>query len=363
MKDRLIVAQQYLRSWKGWAIVLGLAFLMAIPALGLGGGYLQTLGFLTFLYVTLSTAWNIMGGYTGQTSFGHATFYGLGAYVTAILALRGVPPLLAMPIAGAVAAFYGLLWGYPCLRLRGQYFAIATIGVGEATRLLMLNLDDLIKNIDFFKAFMPKGVLTGGATGLMLPTPTDIRAYATGFYYGAMLLMFLALLISWWVRNSKFGLGLFAINMDIDAAETVGVSTTLYKNLALMLSAFMVGVAGSVYAQYVFYIDPQTVFGFPMSIAMVLMPTIGGIGTLVGPILGAVVYVVVQDRILTANLDLGVIKLSLSTMHLLVYGGLLVLIVLFEPRGLVGLFQRLGRWWDRRRAPAVAVHTTTGEGR
>ena len=342
-----MMAKETLRSWKLWIGVPVLVFLVLIPFLGIQGGYLQTLGFLTFLYITLSTAWNILGGYAGQTSFGHATFYGLGAYTTCILALRGVPILLTIPIAGMVASFYGLLWGYPCLRLRGQYFAIATIGVGEATRLLMLNLDDLIKNNHLLKGFLQKGVLTGGATGLMLPTPEDISAYATSFYYGVMVLMFAALWVSWWVKKGKFGLGLFAINMDSDAAETVGVNTTRYKILALMLSAFMVGISGSIYAQYVFYIDPQTVFGFPMSIAMVLMPIIGGIGTLTGPILGAVVYIVVQDRILTANLNLGLIKLSLSTLHLLVYGGLLVLIILFEPKGLLGVHRRLNNWLKR----------------
>ena len=340
--------REALGSGKTWAGLGGLIFLLWIPFSGIGGGYLQTLGFLTFLYVTLSTGWNILGGYTGQISFGHATFYGLGAYATSILALRGIPPLVTMPIAGIVASLYGLLWGYPCLRLRGQYFAIATIGVGEATRILMLNLDDLIKNNDWLKGFLREGVLTGGATGLMLPTPPDIHAYAFGFYYGAMVLMFAALLVSWWVKNSKFGLGLLAINMDIDAAETLGVKTSYYKNLALMLSAFMVGICGSIYAQYVFYIDPQTVFGFPMSIAMVLMPTIGGIGTLAGPVLGAVVYIVVQDRILTANLEIGTLKLSLSSLHLLIYGSVLVLIVLFEPKGIMGLQKRVAKWWEGR---------------
>lgn len=343
-------AKEMLRSWKPWVSLMLIIFLLMVPFSGIGGGYLQTLGFLTFLYVTLSTAWNILGGYTGQISFGHASFYGLGAYTTSILALRGINPLMTMPLAGLIAALYGLLWGYPCLRLRGQYFAIATIGVGEATRLIMLNLDDLIKDSDLLKGFLKEGVLTGGATGLMLPTPPDIHSYAVGFYYGAMGLMFAGLLVSWWVKKSKFGLGLFAINMDIDAAETLGVNTVYYKNLALLLSAFMVGIGGSIYAQYMFYIDPQTVFGFPMSIAMVLMPSIGGIGTLAGPILGAVVYIVVQDRILTANLEVGTFKLSLSTLHLLIYGGLLVLIVLFEPKGILGLQKRLGRWWGKWRS-------------
>ena len=104
-------AKELLRSWKTWTSLALIIFLLLVPFLGLGGGYLQTLGFLTFLYVILSTAWNILGGYTGQTSFGHATFYGLGAYTTSILALRGVPPLMTMPLAGVIAALYGLLWG------------------------------------------------------------------------------------------------------------------------------------------------------------------------------------------------------------------------------------------------------------
>jgi branched-chain amino acid transport system permease protein len=344
--------EKVFRSEKTWIAAGGLIFLLWVPFSGIEGGYLQTLGFLTYLYVALSTAWNIMGGYTGQTSFGHATFYGLGAYTTSILALRGIHPLLTIPLAGITASLYGLAWGYPCLRLRGQYFAIATIGVGEATRLLMLNLDDLIQNNDWLKGFLHDGVLTGGATGLMLPTPPDIRSYALGFYYGALGLMFAALLVSWKVKTSKFGLGLFAIHMDIDAAETLGVKTAAYKNLALMLSAFLVGICGSIYAQYVFYIDPQTVFGFPMSIAMVLMPTIGGIGTLSGPVLGAVVYIVVQDQILTANLEWGSFKLSLSSLHLLIYGGLLVIIVLFEPQGILGLHKRLARKWALRQRAA-----------
>jgi branched-chain amino acid transport system permease protein len=351
----MMQVKELLRSWKTWISLALIIFLLLVPFLGIAGGYLQTLAFLTFLYVILSTAWNILGGYTGQTSFGHATFYGLGAYTTSILVLRGVSPLVTMPIAGLIAGIYGLLWGYPCLRLRGQYFAIATIGVGEATRLLMLNLDDLIKNIPLLKEALQDGVLTGGATGLMLPTPEDIHAYAMGLYYLAMGLMFAALLTSWWVKKSKFGLGLFAINMDIDAAETVGVNTVSYKNLALVLSAFMVGIGGSIYAQYMFYIDPQTVFGFPMSISMVLMPTIGGIGTIVGPILGAVVYIVVQDRILTANIEIGTFTLSLSTLHLLLYGGLLVVIVLFEPKGILGLQKRLVRRWGKRAIGAVPV--------
>lgn len=328
-------------SRSAWAILIALFLLVLLPIVA-GGTYLQHLGFMTFLFIVLSLAWNIVGGYAGQTSFGHVVFFGVGAYTTAILWLRGVPQLLTIPLAGALAALYGLLWGWPCLRLRGPYFSIATIGVGESTRLLALNLERI----------------TGGAGGLTLPTPPDIRLYLLGFYYLGLLLMAGSLWIANWVKNSRFGLALFAINMDEDAAETLGVNGPRYKVMALMLSGFLVGLAGSLYAQYIFYIDPGTVFGFSMSVDMILMPIIGGIGTLWGPVLGAIVFVVIQDRIMTLSLSVLGYTFQLVQFHLLVYGALLILIILFEPKGLTGLAQRGYRWWQRRqkaRAPAVAT--------
>jgi len=309
---RAIFMKRILASWKPWAIV-GLCLLAFLPLRESKAAYLLHLGFLTFLYITLSISWNIIGGYAGQISFGHAAFFGLGAYTTALLWLREIPPTLTMPLAGLVAALYSLVIGYPCLRLRGPYFSIATIGVGEATRLLMLNWERL----------------TGGASGLTLPTPAVFTKLP--YYYTALILMTLAFLVSYAIKTSKFGLGLFAINMDIDAAETLGVNTTRYQVLALMVSAFMVGVCGSLYSQYMFYIEPNMVFGFTVSISMVLMPTIGGVGTLWGPVIGAIVFIVIQDRLLA----------SFPTLHLLVYGILLVTIILFEPHGISGLFNRL----------------------
>ena len=317
-----------------------LILLVLIPVVG-RGTYFQHLGFLTFLFIILSVGWNLVGGYAGQVSFGHVVFFGIGAYTTAILWLRGIPQLLTIPLAGIVAALYGLLWGWPCLRLRGPYFSIATIGVGEATRLLALNLENL----------------TGGAGGLTLPTPEDIHFYLAGFYYLAFLLMVGSLLISAWVRNSRFGLGLFAIRMDEDAAEALGVHAFRYKILALLLSGFLVGLAGSLYAQYILYIDPGTVFGFSMSVNMILMPIIGGIGTLWGPVLGAVIFTVIQDRIMTLSLNLWGFSFKLVQFHLLVYGALLVLIILFEPRGLVGLAERVHRRISRWRQARAVIET------
>jgi branched-chain amino acid transport system permease protein len=317
-----------LRSTRVWLPLLGLLLAASVP---FTASPLLQLVLYTFLFISLSVAWNIIGGYGGQTSFGHAAFYGLGAYTTAILAvgqLAGwprIPALLTLPLAGIIAALYAGLIGYPTLRLRGPYFSIATIGVGEATRLLMLNAAGL----------------TGGASGLTLPQPSDFRTYAVQLFYLTLAWTVTVILISRWVKNSRFGLGLLAVNMDIDAAETLGVDTARSQIVAFMLSAFLVGVTGSLYAQVIFFIDPNAVFGFNNSIAMVLMATIGGIGTLWGPVLGAIVYYVVDNRLSTTEVVLGTQRISLSGFTLLLYGLLLVGIILAEPGGLMGMGQRI----------------------
>ncbi|MBI4454361.1 MAG: branched-chain amino acid ABC transporter permease [Acidobacteria bacterium] len=331
------------RSLTWLVAIVVLAFVAALPML-YPGSYWQTLGLITFLFVSLSVSWNILGGYGGQISFGHGTFLGLGAFTTAAIALRtGIPPWLTIPVAGLIAMLYGLLWGYPTLRLRGPYFSIATIGVGEATRVLMINLDDLLRGIPVLKEVVRFRPLTGGASGLTLPMPADIRSYALAYYYGAFAFMLVALAVSWWIRRSRFGLALLAINMDPDAAETLGISTSRYKVMALMVSAFLVGIVGSLYAQYFLFIDPREMFSFQNSIAMVLMPIIGGVGTLWGPVLGAVVFKVVEDRLSTARLMVGSLSINLVQFNLLLYGLLLVLIILFEPGGVLGLIRRIGR--------------------
>lgn len=318
---------------KGLQLVIAIVALLAVASVPFTAKAFQTLVFFTCIYITLSVAWNIIGGYAGQISFGHSAFYGMGAYTTLILTvglitgLPKVPALLTIPLAGVVAAIYALLIGYPTLRLRGPYFTIATIGVGEATRLLMLNTAGL----------------TGGASGVTLPTPADFPAYALQYFYLGLAWTVVVMLVSWWIKNSRFGLGLFAINMDADAAETLGVNTARSKVLALMISAFLVGVSGSLYAQEILFIDPPAVFGINNSIAMVLMATIGGVGTLWGPLLGAIVYYVVDNRLSSSELALFGQTISLTHFSLLLYGLLLIAIILGEPRGLMGLGERIAR--------------------
>jgi len=305
------------------ALVIALAL---VPALRPGDITLLNLGFFTLLYVAQGVSWNILGGFAGYVSFGYAAFYGLGAYTTALLWIAGWHPVLTYPVAGLVAAAFSLVVGVPTLRLSGPYFSIATIGVGEAMRILMLNLDRI----------------TGGASGLNLPTAVPSKAW---FYEAALVFAAVAFAAAAWVRGSRFGLGLSALRLDQEAAESLGVRTALFKNLAHVLSAFLVGACGGLFATYFQYVHPDTDFSFTESISLVLICLIGGLGTLWGPVVGAVIFFAVQNYLQT----------SYPNLYLLVYGVLLILVLLFEPRGLAGLAARLrGRGSAAPRLPAPA---------
>jgi branched-chain amino acid transport system permease protein len=231
-----------------------------------------------------------------------------------------------LPVAAALAALYSVIIGVPSFRLRGPYFSIATIGIGEATRLIALNWSKL----------------TGGASGLTGaagPTP-QVQ------YLAALTLCAAAFGISWWIVRSRFGFALASIKQDTDAAQTLGVDTTLYKTLALVLSAALVGLAGSIYAMHYLFVSPDSVFGFSTSIALVIMPIIGGVGTVWGPLIGAVVYTFVREQF----------AVKLPNADLLAFGLLLIAIVLFEPKGIVGAWDAfVRRTATRRRAASATV--------
>jgi len=299
-------------------LVLGVAVAIAlIPIIDERSFNLQRITFFLLWYAILASAWNMIGGYAGQISFGHAAFLGMGAYVTGILwSQLKWDPLITLPVAGVVAAGYAVLVGVPTLRLRGPYFAIATIGVGEATRLFFVNFDDIF------------GVtLTKGVTGISLPTYDPVTVH-----YATVVVFVLVMLTTMWIRAGRFGLGLFAINMDSDAAETAGVPTARLQVFALAASAFFAATAGSLYAARQQFLDPASMFGFDKSIALVLMPVVGGLGTVWGPVFGAILYSAVQDRISSI--------VNNPYLPALIYGVLLVGIVMFEPLGIAGLLGR-----------------------
>jgi branched-chain amino acid transport system permease protein len=291
-----------------------LVVLAVFPLAGPGPNAIRLL-FVSLMWVSCSVGWNILGGFAGQISFGFAVFFGLGSYATAIALNAGVPRPLALLIAAAVAAFASVLVGIPTLRLRGPYFAIATIGVSEAVRVVMTNLQ-----------------FTGGASGYRI---TERGAFNQHLhYYVALILAAIAVAVSILVRWSKFGLALRSIREDEEAAADLGVNPFLCKLEAHALGAALTGAAGGVYAGYSDFIHPPGVFGFDISVAILLMPTIGGIGTIWGPVIGAVVYGLIHEELIA----------SFPEFHLLLYGLLLILIILFEPGGVVGLFEKLIRF-------------------
>ena len=298
------------RGVLGFALLL--AILVVLPLFGLSPNAVRLL-FVTFVWVTVSIAWNILGGFGGQVSFGFAVFYGLGAYAAALAVNSGLPRLVALLLSAGVAVLASLLIGLPTFRLRGPYFAIATIGVSESVRVLMTNVS-----------------LTGGASGYRILETGPFRQL--DHFYISLALAVVALAASAEVRRSRFGLALIAIREDEDAASDLGVNPFRTKLLAHALAAALTGAAGGVYAQYAAFIHPQGVFAFSIGVAILLMPIIGGVGTIWGPVVGGVVYGLIHDELVA----------SFPQLHLLIYGSLLILIVLFEPAGLYGL---LDRWF------------------
>ncbi|MEX2221040.1 MAG: branched-chain amino acid ABC transporter permease [Candidatus Rokuibacteriota bacterium] len=304
---------EHLRNLAALA-VLGLVLALLPPALSV---YLRSFAMFTMMYVVLALSWNIISGFTGYTSFGHVIFYGIGAYACAILvADHGWPWLPTLAVAAGVAAAVGLAIGYPVLRLKGPYFAIAMLGAAEGMRVIATVWDGL----------------THGGLGISFPSVEN--SIAT---YRAMLgLMLLTILVAYAVGHSRFGIRLNAIREDEVAAEALGINTTAYKLAAFTLSAVFPAVAGGIQAYKVLYIDPPSVFFVQITIAMALMSMLGGKGTVIGPIVGAVLLYTAQE----------LTWVNFPTAHLIAYGLFIVLVARFMPRGLVGF--AIDRGWARK---------------
>ncbi|HUJ24976.1 MAG TPA: branched-chain amino acid ABC transporter permease [Myxococcales bacterium] len=302
------------------------------------GPYPQHIMILVLLNALLGTAWNILGGFAGQISLGHAIFFGAGAYTSTLLAQHAaVSPWIGMLAGALVAAAVALAIGYPCFRLSGHYFAIATIALGEIAVIAVTNWD-----------------FAGGAVGLFLPVEgTGIAAMKfddkPGYHYVICALLAVALGLSLWLRGARAGYYWRAIREDQPAARSAGVPALRYKQLAIALSAALTAMAGTFYAQYVLFIDPPSVLPLSLSIQVCLVTVLGGAGTIVGPLLGAAVLVPLSG--LTSAMLGG----SGRSLDLVVYGGLIMAIAVFEPGGLVAITRRMGtdlrtaraRWRER----------------
>ena len=273
----------------------------------------KLLTYTTVLTLTLmAQGWNFIGGYTGYAAFGNVAFFGIGAYTTGLLMIKENVPFFPAMFAGALlSALVATLVGIPVLRLKGHYFAIATLGVAEALREIASGWDSV----------------TEGATGIDLP----VRSDSSFFYYTALGLVVFGLVVTWFLEKSKLGYGWVAIREDQDAARMLGINTTLFKVIAYALSAVFAAFAGAIVAYQNIHVAPNDFFKIEYTLQMIIACVIGGVGSVWGPLLGAAVYQLLSTYVWAHFLEL----------HPTVLGAIIIFFVVFLPRGLMNLFRRL----------------------
>jgi branched-chain amino acid transport system permease protein len=292
----------------------GLVLFAVLAAAPLAGEmYWLRLATIVLMYAILALSWNFIGGMAGYPSFASAAFFGLGAYAGAVSQKLGVPMALAWSLAGIAALAFAALLGIALLRLRGHYFAIASLVVAEVLRELVNSATGL----------------TGGGMGLNLPVPraASVQAQASLFFYAMLIVCAATFAATLLATYSKLGFGLRCIRQNEAAADMIGINTTLYKVSAFMLSAGFVGVAGAIYASWVHYIEPPDVFDVLYSIKPVVMVLLGGAGSVFGPLVGAALFLSLEELVWRRFLEV----------HTGVLGLLIVLLVLFLPRGFMSL--------------------------
>lgn len=305
--------------------IILLVLVACIAALPLfGGSYALRLGTIACMYGILALSWNIVGGFAGYPSFATAAFFGFGAYTAGVLLSKGVPLAVSVLVAGVMSFALACLLGAALLRLRGHYFAIASLSLIEVFRELVNNATDL----------------TGGGMGLNIPltSAAGVMADATFFFYVMWALLLGTAVMVVLVAGSKLGFGLACIRQNETAANMIGLNTTLYKSVAFGLSACFVGAAGGVYAAWVHYIDPSDVFDILYSVKPIVMALIGGLGSPLGVLVGAFVYLGLEE----------VVWRNYIQIHSGVLGVLIVVLLLFLPHGLMSIRDRLLSWRPKR---------------
>lgn len=320
-----------MRQWP--LVVVGFLFIAAWP-LVVQDVFYQRVGALVLLAAISASAWNLLGGYAGQISVGHAVYFGAGAYASLVMYTQlGWPPIAGAPIGVAVSMAISALIGTPTFRLRGHYFSMATIAAAELFHILVANWP-----------------LTGAAVGLMgPPTPRSLWDLSflspVPYHYLFLVVLIVLLALTWMMQRSRMGYYLAAIRGGDRAARSLGVPVLRYKLYALMLSAGFTSIAGSLYAVMVGFIDPDSALGILVSVKMLIIAALGGAGTLFGPLVGAVILIPLEE---TTNAMFGG---SGTGITFIVYGAIIVLVARFQPGGIAALWETL----TTRRTPRVAV--------
>jgi branched-chain amino acid transport system permease protein len=305
-------------------IVIGLAVAIAFPLVINNNFYIDILTLILFS-AFLGQSWNILGGYAGQFSFGGVVFFGTGAYASSILMeTYSIDPWIGIFAAIFAGAIMGMLIGFISFRygLKGSYFALITLACAE-----------------FFRVIANSVEFTGGGAGIFIDHEPSLARLQfqdpSGYYYLALIMTVISLLVAWWLKQSRFGARLVAIRENEDAAKALGVNVFRCKMYAIIISGAMGGAAGTFYAQKFLYLDPPIAFGVDISVEMLLVTIVGGLGTVFGPLLGAFV--------LHGISELARHFLEAPGLSLMVYGAILVLIIGFLPNGLIGAFSRFGK--------------------
>jgi branched-chain amino acid transport system permease protein len=307
---------------KTWLALLAIAVAFALLPL-VGNNYLLRIATTVCMYAVMAQSWNFIGGLAGYPSFATAAFFGLGAYTSAILLNHGAPLAFAWGCAGIVALVFAVFLGGAILHLRGHYFAIASLIVAEMLREIVNTMPDF----------------TGGGQGLNLPIMRiSVAAQAQFFFYSMLGLALLSMASAIVIHRSKLGFGLRCIQQNEDAANILGVNTYLYKTAAFSLSAVFVGMAGAIYASWVNYIEPPDVFDVLLAVKPLVMVLLGGLGTIFGPALGALILLTFEELVWR----------NFLTVHAAALGVIVVLLVLFLPNGILALVRE--RFGHRRGA-------------
>jgi len=300
------------RSLLGGILVIAGAGLAALP--WWGSDVLVQFGINALLLAALAQSWNIIGGYTGYASFGNSVFFGLGAYGVAIAMVQFHWPFAAgMLLGGGLAVIFALLLGVPVLRLKGHYFAIATLGISQVMGAVVANLP-----------------IAGSNIGLVFPLINNNVL----FYELSFGLVVAVTLVVWWIAHSRFGYGLIAIRENEESAAAMGVDTTRYKVTAYALSALFAALAGGIHAYWITFLDPNGAFDLTLNVKMIIMAVFGGPGTVLGPVVGALLLSAISE----------VLSAQVTSVAALFFGVVIVAAVMFMPRGLADIL----RQWPQR---------------
>lgn len=302
------------------ALLAALALFPLVQLSGINFNYPLHMLLYAFMYITMASSWNILGGYAGYISIGHNVFFGIGAYVSGmIVVFWGISPFVTAPLAGVVASLVGFAVGLITLRVRGPSFIISTIA------LLMI-----------FRLVFDNWQFVGGTGGVTLPMiDLPVQWVKVPYYYAFLLIAVLTLVASYKIKHSKFGLGLRAISQDEVKAESAGINTRMYKVLAFAISAIPVGMVGAIWGDYLNYIRPNIFLVILIAANIVLMAILGGKGTVAGPVVGAILLIAFNESV--------VAYLGATQINILGTGVLMLLVLMYFPHGVVGSLARAGK--------------------